>query len=106
MNRTANKAFILLDVLFGASLMIAVVLLCAYFRQMVSGFASTSADCRAAAHGYYAARCNQESNEYVQTSLLFSTQAGDVVAQRHVDLAVVQCKNSWLVAGVRDDKQE
>ena len=47
------KGFILLDVLFGMSLLLAVVLLCGYFEQLARGFGGKSAARRSLIAHYY-----------------------------------------------------
>ncbi len=97
MNKELSKAFILLDALFGVALMIAVMLLCGYFRQMAGGFYGVSADWRALAHAYYAAADPIK----LDTTLLFTQAATDVVIRRQGMLNVVcgkgACASTCLV---------
>lgn len=113
MDKELSKAFILLDVLFGMVLMIAVMLLCGYFRHMAGGFYAASAQCRALASAYYAVhpglpRVLRESEMYreVDTTLLLTQATNDIVVQRRGALNVVRGKgalsNTFLVTGLTD----
>jgi hypothetical protein len=74
MNQGSIKAFILLDVLFGLNLLLALVLLCGYFTQMVYGFSSKGAACRRLIVQYYCDQVPDDSDVLTRDVTLYFEQ--------------------------------